>query len=194
MNFEIPDGLTDLLQDFTVEVLRKRPNDLLTFAAQYFEDLLEKRASETSKNLLSKLNQNNHNDHATTNNTNNHHDNQEDEEDDDIGEMPELAKSRTFGTRRVSVAAEKYNPEEDTSDEPAVVHEKSDAERAYLLKAVANIFMFRALDNKQIEKVIDAMFGREVNEGDVIIEQGIYLETCFFAKNSAVYNLFLLEL
>ena len=40
MNFEIPDGLTDLLQDFTVEVLRKRPDDLLAFAARYFEDMV----------------------------------------------------------------------------------------------------------------------------------------------------------
>ncbi len=46
MNFEIPEGLTDLLQDFTVEVLRKRPSDILGFAAQYFEGLVKKRESE----------------------------------------------------------------------------------------------------------------------------------------------------
>jgi cAMP-dependent protein kinase regulator len=49
MNFEIPDGLTDLLQDFTVEVLRKRPGDLLAFAAQYFEELLEKRVASSDQ-------------------------------------------------------------------------------------------------------------------------------------------------
>ena len=53
MNFEIPEGLTDLLQDFTVEVLRKRPADILAFAAQYFDELVEKRASENSAKLLS---------------------------------------------------------------------------------------------------------------------------------------------
>lgn len=52
MNFEIPEGLTDLLQDFTVEVLRKRPADILAFAAQYFDELVEKRASENSSKLL----------------------------------------------------------------------------------------------------------------------------------------------
>ncbi len=46
MNFEIPEGLTDLLQDFTVEVLRKRPSDILGFAAQYFEELLKKREND----------------------------------------------------------------------------------------------------------------------------------------------------
>ena len=53
MNFEIPDGLTDLLQDFTVEVLRKRPDDILAFASQYFDELIEKRAAEQSQKLLS---------------------------------------------------------------------------------------------------------------------------------------------
>lgn len=172
MNFEIPEGLTDLLQDFTVEVLRKRPADLLTFAVNYFEELLDKRANETSKNLLGGAAQSNH---LGENNHHHHHhhndDDQEDDEDDDMGEMPELPKAKYAG-RRQSVAAEKYNPEEDTSDEPAIVHPKSDAERAFLLKTVAHIFIFRSLEQKQVDKVIDAMFGREVSPGDVIIEQG----------------------
>uniref|UniRef100_A0A670JMD0 RIIa domain-containing protein n=1 Tax=Podarcis muralis TaxID=64176 RepID=A0A670JMD0_PODMU len=33
---EIPPGLTELLQGYTVEVLRHRPPDLLAFAAEYF--------------------------------------------------------------------------------------------------------------------------------------------------------------
>lgn len=149
MNFEIPEGLTDLLQDFTVEVLRKRPADLLTFAVNYFEELLDKRANETSKNLLGGGGQSNH---LGENNHHHHHhhdDDQEDDEDDDMGEMPELPKAKYAG-RRQSVAAEKYNPEEDTSDEPAIVHPKSDAERAFLLKTVAHIFIFRSLEQKQV--------------------------------------------
>lgn len=39
MNFEIPPGLTDLLQDFTVAVLKDRPDDLVSFAAEYFNKL-----------------------------------------------------------------------------------------------------------------------------------------------------------
>ncbi len=52
MSFEIPDGLTDLLQDFTVEVLRKRPSDILAFASQYFDELVEKRATEQNQKQL----------------------------------------------------------------------------------------------------------------------------------------------
>jgi len=184
MNFEIPEGLTDLLQDFTVEVLRKRPADLLTFAVNYFEELLEKRASETSKSLLSQA-------PAATNHTN-HHDrggggDDEEDEDDDMGDMPELPKNKYAG-RRQSVAAEKYNPEEDTSEEPAIVHPKSDAQRAFLLKTVAHIFIFRSLEQKQVDKVIDAMFGRDVAPGDVIIEQGDDGDN-FYVIESGVYDI-----
>ena len=43
MEFEIPAGLTDLLQDFTVSVLREKPSDLVQFAAEYFNTLSESR-------------------------------------------------------------------------------------------------------------------------------------------------------
>lgn len=148
MNFEIPEGLTDLLQDFTVEVLRKRPADLLTFAVNYFEELLDKRANENNKQALNHQASASCGGAAASFSVTNH-EVQDDEEDDDMGDMPELPKSKYAG-RRQSVAAEKYNPEEDTSDEPAIVHPKSDAERAFLLKTVAHIFIFRSLEQKQV--------------------------------------------
>ena len=36
---EIPPGLTDLLQTFVIQVLRQKPDDLVGFAAQYFNNL-----------------------------------------------------------------------------------------------------------------------------------------------------------
>lgn len=185
MNFEIPEGLTDLLQDFTVEVLRKRPSDLLQFAAQYFDNLLEKRANENSKSLLTKLAAENHV-------VENHHQEEDDvySDEDEMGEMPDLPKGRfAGGGRRHSVAAEKYNPEEDTSEEPAIFHPKTDQEREYLLKTVAHIFIFRSLEQKQVDKVIDAMFGREVQQNDVIIEQGDDGDN-FYVIESGKYDIF----
>lgn len=44
MSIEIPEGLTELLQSFTVEVLRNQPRDLLEFALQYFTQLKENEA------------------------------------------------------------------------------------------------------------------------------------------------------
>ena len=49
MNVEIPPGLTDLLQGFTVAVLRAKPEDLISFAAHYFNDLDEKRQNKNVK-------------------------------------------------------------------------------------------------------------------------------------------------
>ena len=45
MDFDIPPGLTDMLQNFTVAVLRERPTDLVQFAADYFNNLNENRSS-----------------------------------------------------------------------------------------------------------------------------------------------------
>jgi cAMP-dependent protein kinase regulator len=200
MNFEIPEGLTDLLQDFTVEVLRKRPTDLLAFAVQHFEELLDKRSSENSKNMLSKLGATGTTSNAPTAaaassaSASNHHHNHsrnedaDEDEDDEMGDMPELPKNRYAGARRVSVAAEKYNPEEDTSDEPAVVHPKSEQEREYLLKVVAQIFIFRSLEQKQLNRVLDAMFARDVVNGDVIIEQGDDGDN-FYIIETGVYDI-----
>ena len=49
MSFEIPPGLTDLLQEFTVAVLRERPPDLVVFAANYFNKLNDKNRSDTTQ-------------------------------------------------------------------------------------------------------------------------------------------------
>jgi len=97
---------------------------------------------------------------------------EEEEEDDEMGDIINMPKKNYGGGRRHSVAAEKYNPEEDTNEEPDVVNAKSHEEREYLIRTLADIFMFRSLDQKQMDRVIDAMFGREVTCGDIIIEQG----------------------
>ena len=39
MELQIPTGLTDMLQEFTVVVLRERPEDMVDFAANYFTEL-----------------------------------------------------------------------------------------------------------------------------------------------------------
>ncbi|CAL8251342.1 unnamed protein product [Arctogadus glacialis] len=46
MSIEIPVGLTELLQGYTVEVLRQRPTDLVEFAVQYFTRLRDNRSQD----------------------------------------------------------------------------------------------------------------------------------------------------
>ena len=35
----VPEGLTELLEEFAIAVLRERPKDLVEFAARYFQNL-----------------------------------------------------------------------------------------------------------------------------------------------------------
>ncbi len=45
MSAPVPSGLTELLKGYTLEVLRRRPADLLEFAVLYFTRLREQRSS-----------------------------------------------------------------------------------------------------------------------------------------------------
>lgn len=79
-----------------------------------------------------------------------------------------------FNSRRKSVFAETYDPEEDEEDGDAAsaVHPKSDEQRARLADAVRSILLFRALDTQQMRDVLDAMFEKKVEPDDYIIKQG----------------------
>lgn len=45
-NVEIPAGLKELLQGYTVEVLRRRPPNLVEFAVQHFTQVLENQRND----------------------------------------------------------------------------------------------------------------------------------------------------
>jgi len=92
-------------------------------------------------------------------------------------------------TRRKSVFAETYDPEEDEQDEKPVVHPKSDSQRKSLLEAVKEILLFRSLDQEQLAEVLDAMFERKVNPEEYIIRQGDDGDN-FYVVESGVYNIY----
>lgn len=48
--FTVPDGLTDLLQNFAVHAIREQPEDLLKFATKFFNKRLEERDGATNAN------------------------------------------------------------------------------------------------------------------------------------------------
>ncbi|XP_020293104.1 cAMP-dependent protein kinase type II regulatory subunit isoform X2 [Pseudomyrmex gracilis] len=78
-----------------------------------------------------------------------------------------------FASRRKSVFAETYNPEDDEEDDGfKMVHPKSDEQRQRLSDSVKNILLFRALDVEQMADVLDAMFEKTVQPGEFIIRQG----------------------
>ena len=167
MNLEIPDGLGDLLRDFTVAVLRERPGDLYDFAVEYFTKTRErKRPKEIPMYIIV--------------------------EDDEDATEPDKAvfkprNNRGRYARRQSVSAERYDPEEDDSDEEKVTYAKTDDQRERLLEAVGGILIFRSLDVEQMQEVIDAMFERTVFSGETVIKQGEDGDN-FYVIDKGVYD------
>lgn len=173
MSASIPQGLTELLEEFAISVLREKPEDLVLFASQYFNKLLESREQEqTPGRAAAAQSVTPAGDHMESEQTNpsvtREIDMTNDESDDE--DIPSDAYRSKMGLRRKSVFAESYDPEEEESEK--VVYPKSDEQRRRLLSAVQKIFLFRALDQEQMKEVLDAMFERKVNVGDKVIEQG----------------------
>uniref|UniRef100_A0A669EJA1 cAMP-dependent protein kinase type II-alpha regulatory subunit n=1 Tax=Oreochromis niloticus TaxID=8128 RepID=A0A669EJA1_ORENI len=153
MSIEIPVGLTELLQGYTVEVLRQRPSDLVDFAVQYFTRLRDTRSQDgastggkTGKGVMFD------GEPMQTES------NGEDDEDDDSD---------------FELCAEAFNPDEDDEDtEPRVVHPKTDVQRCRLQEACRDILLFKTLDQEQFSQVLDAMFELIVKPQEHVIDQG----------------------
>ncbi|XP_063977546.1 cAMP-dependent protein kinase type II regulatory subunit [Diachasmimorpha longicaudata] len=144
----VPDDLRDILLEFTISYLLEQPGDIVDYAVDFFTRLRENRQT-----MLIQPN-------ATCSST----------PDESVDEEPPVGR---FASRRKSVFAETYDPEEDEEEEGVrMVHPKSDEQRQRLSESVRNILLFRALDKEQMTDVLDAMFEKNVEPGDFIIRQG----------------------
>lgn len=180
MSFEIPPGLTDLLQEFTVAVLRERPADLVTFAANYFNKLSDRKQTDKTerKSGIRFIEEQASEDEPM----------HTESEDEDF-EPPPTISARN---RRKSVSAEGYDPEADADDdayESKVVYPKSDNQRQRLGEAVKNILLFRSLDAELMQEVLDAMFERKVEPGEHVIDQGDDGDN-FYVIDAGTYDIF----
>lgn len=103
MNFDIPDGLGDLLRDFTVAVIRQKPPDIYEFAADWFARVRDKRRTRNIPMYIIV------------------DDEEEAGEPDPVSLKPKNQNGMARPQRRQSVSAERYNPEEDEGDEEDTV-------------------------------------------------------------------------
>ncbi|XP_071590029.1 cAMP-dependent protein kinase type II-beta regulatory subunit [Heliangelus exortis] len=206
MSISIPAGLTELLQGFTVEVLRSQPGDLLEFALQYFGRLKEEAAAAKAATSAEKEASGRKagtpapgHDKGSQPARRAPHDARgvnfaeepmqtdsesgEDEEQfpgkgppprgggalSDPGSAPAVNRF----TRRASVCAETYNPDEEEDDaESRIIHPKTDDQRNRLQEACKDILLFKNLDPEQMSQVLDAMFEKLVEGGEHVIDQG----------------------
>ncbi|XP_069062312.1 cAMP-dependent protein kinase type II-alpha regulatory subunit [Pleurodeles waltl] len=168
MSIEIPAGLTDLLQGYTVEVLRQRPPDLVEFAVQYFSRLREQRLLEPLRDG-GRGHKTHVNFEAEEQPMQTESNGEEDEDDDSDFEPPVVNRFN----RRVSVCAEAFNPDEEEEDtEPRIVNPKTDEQRIRLQESCKDILLFKNLDQEQLSQVLDAMFERKVIPQEHVIDQG----------------------
>ncbi|XP_061845033.1 cAMP-dependent protein kinase type II-beta regulatory subunit isoform X1 [Colius striatus] len=222
MSISIPAGLTELLQGFTVEVLRSQPGDLLEFALQYFGRLKEEAAAAKAAAAAEKgasgrkagtpapghdrggqpprrvpLDARGVNFAEEPMQT----DSESGEDEEQFpgkgppprpaleGRSDASGKDRHGGggslsypgsapainrfTRRASVCAEAYNPDEEEDDaESRIIHPKTDDQRNRLQEACKDILLFKNLDPEQMSQVLDAMFEKLVEGGEHVIDQG----------------------
>ncbi|MGH0150382.1 UNVERIFIED_CONTAM: hypothetical protein FKN15_020504 [Acipenser sinensis] len=172
MSIEIPAGLTELLQSFTVEVLRNQPGDLVEFALQYFTKLKESQSKgaavghERNSAFRPGKGVNFVEEPMQTDSENG-----EDEEDDEEFIAPVINRF----TRRASVCAEAFNPDDEDGDdedaEPKIIYPKADEQRIRLQETCKDILLFKNLDSEQMSQVLDAMFERLVSPGEHVIDQ-----------------------
>ncbi|XP_053175610.1 endoplasmin-like isoform X1 [Scomber japonicus] len=179
MSIEIPEGLTELLQSFTVEVLRNQPRDLLEFALQYFTQLKDSETKEASfgndQNSAPRPGKAvNFIDEAMQIDS----ENGEEEDDDD---------------EEFVVCAEAFNPDEDDDEdkEPWVTHPKTDEQRQRLQEACRDILLFKNLDPEEMSQVLDAIFEKFCTEGEHIIDQDDDGDN-FYVIESGTYNIFVM--
>ncbi|XP_030405318.1 cAMP-dependent protein kinase type II-beta regulatory subunit isoform X2 [Gopherus evgoodei] len=179
MSISIPAGLTELLQGFTVEVLRSQPGDLLEFALQYF-GRLKAEAAESGAGGGSPAPGHERGSLAprrapTRGVSFAEEPLQTDSESGDEEEEEEEFAAPVINrfTRRASVCAEAYNPDEEEDDtESRIIYPKTDDQRNRLQEACKDILLFKNLDPEQMSQVLDAMFEKLVEGGEHVIDQG----------------------
>uniref|UniRef100_H3DF21 Protein kinase cAMP-dependent type II regulatory subunit beta n=1 Tax=Tetraodon nigroviridis TaxID=99883 RepID=H3DF21_TETNG len=195
MSIEIPEGLTELLQSFTVEVLRNQPRDLLQFALQYFTQLKEAESKEAPFG-------NDQNSAPRSGKAVNFID-EAMQIDSENGEDPNISPSEPWWkrgansapvinrfSRRASVCAEAFNPDEDEEEkEPLVTHPKTDEQRQRLQEACRDILLFKNLDPEEMSQVLDAMFEKFCTEGEHIIDQDDDGDN-FYVIESGTFSIF----
>uniref|UniRef100_A0A3Q2GUY5 cAMP-dependent protein kinase type II-alpha regulatory subunit n=1 Tax=Equus caballus TaxID=9796 RepID=A0A3Q2GUY5_HORSE len=174
-HIQIPPGLTELLQGYTVEVLRQQPSDLVDFAVDYFTRLREARSPasippaappsgsqdlEPGSGLVADANGDSES---------------EDDEDLDatcVAERAWAMKLRLPPTQSGSTFVSRFQFLADLIDEYQVIHPKTDQQRCRLQEACKDILLFKNLDEEQLSQVLDAMFERTVKVDEHVIDQG----------------------
>jgi cAMP-dependent protein kinase regulator len=170
---KVPDGLREILLEFSIAYLLEQPGDIVDYAVDFFTKLQANRSTTGG---------------GTTSST------KPMTPDESIISQDEEPIVNRFASRRKSVFAEQYDPEEDDDAEEnnKVIFPKTDEQRQRLCDSVKNILLFRSLDPEQMNEILDAMFEKKVKANDFIIKQGDDGDN-FYVIESGIYKAYVGE-
>uniref|UniRef100_A0A8D3C8Y9 Protein kinase cAMP-dependent type II regulatory subunit beta n=1 Tax=Scophthalmus maximus TaxID=52904 RepID=A0A8D3C8Y9_SCOMX len=197
MSIEIPEGLTELLQSFTVEVLRNQPRDLLEFALQYFTQLRDRETKGASfgneRNSAPRPGKAvNFIDEAMQIDSENGEEEEEEDDDDDDDEEFIARNLNTIVNNKYDLfcASSPQRHITGVCFVSQVTHPKTDEQRQRLQEACRDILLFKNLDPEEMSQVLDAMFEKFCTEGEHIIEQDGDGDN-FYVIESGMFNIFM---
>ncbi|XP_018328057.1 cAMP-dependent protein kinase type II regulatory subunit-like [Agrilus planipennis] len=159
----VEDDFKPLMVKFTISHVLEGPEDVVTYALNYFKALQEARERYRICQ------------EAATIST-------------EVTEVPEGDEidGPQLEFRRNCVFSDDYNPQEDFGVDK-VLHEKTDEERAHIVNTVCDTFPFTLLDMNQMNCVVDAMLPMDVIAGDDIIRQGDDADKFFIVRRGVYY-------
>ena len=162
----LPSCYHKLMTDFIFTVLQDEPEDIVNYAARYFEVLRDSEAGQKYKDM------------------NSHKENNHESEDEEFVPPPTRPRGR-----RQAVAAESYDPTKENNVE-IVSYPKTEKQLNFLEKAVKDILLFKSVDKKQFTVVLSSFFPREVKENELIIKQGDDGDN-FYVVETGIYDIFI---
>lgn len=149
-------GVSKLLEKMTYETLKSKPEDVAGFMANWLEANGRPLYADLQKSSRKKP------EGVETSDSDN------DEEMEEIGELPEAHKPKDRGIR-TSVSAEVLVH---TSHFAPKVFPKSPSIREELKSMLEKLVLFRDLEGKELDVIIDAFEARKVSAGEQVIKQG----------------------
>lgn len=158
-----------LMTDFIFTALQEKPEDLVDYAANYFELLRDTEAGAKYRDMNSlKCGI------------------CADSDSEEPFVPPRPTKPRG---RRQAVAAESYDPTKENNVE-VVSYPKTEKQLLFLEQAVKDILLFKSVDSKQLKVVLSSFFHRDVKEKELIIKQGDDGDN-FYVVETGNYDIFI---
>lgn len=148
--------VTGIIEKMTVDLMLNKPDDTVAFMVNW----LDQKGSDVERDFVRKVR--NRPDGVDTSESS--------DEEEEVFELPK--KRAPTQNHRKSVSAEVYGMHNPKGNFKATIVPKSEEIRSKIRGLLSNIFMFRHLEEKEMEIILDAVAVKKFNPDDMVIRQG----------------------